>query len=171
MYKNPNIQEIKKDHSDQSLHDLLEFWDRLSAIKTVVFSVYSRAYKKSGWEGIGSGTINVSMSCPNILVFQEVGTWSGMSQKKSNYTNSLRWTFEKDLRRISLEHLRFGLQSPVFLCHWAMSTSKRMHCANPHFCKKDVYFGELLFETLFIKLVWKVKGPKKNEEIHYCYYS
>lgn len=160
---------LKKDDSTKSLNTLLEFWEKLSSVKRVSFSAYAKSKENSGWNRRGTGEVNVSRKNPNILLFNEKGFWKDKDDKDISFINSFRWTLDRISQMISLEHLRHGLENPVFLFHLAPSTMHSLSSINSHLCDGDSYFGQAHFDQHSLKLTWRVIGPKKNEEIEYSY--
>ncbi|HEX4840353.1 MAG TPA: DUF6314 family protein, partial [Rhabdochlamydiaceae bacterium] len=70
---------------------------------------------------------------------------------------------------ISLEHLRQGIDNPVFLFHLQPSGLHSLSSKDSHLCAGDTYLGQILWAQNCLRLKWRVIGPKKNEELHYYY--
>jgi hypothetical protein len=103
------------------------------------------------------------------LVFYEKGSWLGLSEQEFNFRNVFRWSLNRIDGMLTLEHLRFGVNNPVFLFHLIPAGPCYMESAHAHLCGQDTYFGQLEYKAGAIKLVWRILGPKKNEEITYIY--
>ncbi len=158
-----------RDSSTKNLSTLFEFWEKLSSVKKLSFLAHSKSKESSGWNGHGSGDVIVTKTSPNILVFQEKGFWKGKNNQEVSFTNTFRWTLDRVTGVISLEHLRHGIENPVFLFHLAPSAAHSLSSIDSHLCDGDSYFGQAHFDRYNLKLTWRVIGPKKNEEIEYSY--
>jgi hypothetical protein len=152
--------------SKSSLRALQEFWSRLSTVTEVSFHAQSR--QKQGWNGRGKGTVKVTRE-GNQIIFQDEGSGRGIDQKETNYRTAYRWTFDRIAGVIALEHVRRGLDHPVFLFHLAPTSKYTLASVDSHLCEADTYFGQVQFDPESLKLKWRVIGPNKNEEI-FCSY-
>lgn len=139
---------------------LLELWNRLKKVKSFKLDVMSREEKKKG-----TGEVFVEQG-EGEIIFHEKGTWS----EEIGFHNTYRWKIDHEAGVISLEHLRHGKERAVFLLHFAPSGTHAFSSVDSHLCEGDTYFGELLFNTHYVRLRWRVIGPKKNEELN-CYYA
>jgi hypothetical protein len=95
--------------------------------------------------------------------------WLSQRGDEVTFTNCLRWTLNRRLEVIILEHLRQGVELPVFLVRFRLSKPHTQSSIDPHLCKRDSYTAQLYFGINAIALNWQVTGPYKNEEINYCY--
>ncbi len=134
--------------------DVSLFWKKLSTISTLTLT--------SG-KDYGEGRVTVSALGENILIFSEKGKW----QNEIGFTNIFRWTYEGT--RISLEHLRHGIEHPVFLFHLVRDKKNSLISQDPFLCRDDCYSGKLVLDSEGATLSWKVKGPHKNEVIEMRY--
>jgi len=144
---------------------VLNFWDKLSKVKKINFSAHSK--NKEGWHGKGFGEVQV-LKEGNTLIFTEKGQWLG-KQGEVDFSNIFRWTLDREQGMISLEHLRYGVDNPVFLCHLAPKTLHALSSIDSHLCEEDHYFGQLFVDRYGLRLNWRILGPRKNEEIDYYY--
>ena len=103
-------------------------WTRLGSVRELTFSASSSA--STGWTGSGTGTVDVSRTDTDILVYTESGTWSPTGGKPLSFTNVYRWTLLSDSMR--LEHLRFGPDNPVYLFDLGIVDDARMESVAPH---------------------------------------
>lgn len=158
-----------QDNSTKNLSTLLEFWEKLSTVKKLSFSAHSKSKENSGWNGHGTGEVNVTKTGSKILLFHEKGFWKGKDNKEVSFMNIFRWTLDRMSGVISLEHLRHGIENPVFLFHLAPSTMHSLSSIDSHLFDGDSYVGQVHFDRYSLKLSWRIIGPKKNEEIEYCY--
>ncbi len=148
---------------------LLEFWSKLSAVRRLSFSAQSKSTSNSGWDGQGACDVRVSKAGLGRLTFHERGVWKGNNKQNMNFTNTFRWTLDRINGVVSLEHLRYGIDNPVFLFHLTPCALHALSSVNSHLCGEDAYFGRACFDRYSLKLNWRVIGPKKDEEIEYCY--
>jgi hypothetical protein len=145
-------------------------WEKLRDIKTMTFSAKSKSVSGiSGWNGIGKGNVEVKIEEGNTLIFHERGSWNSEENKRFDFSNVFRWTLKADDGAITLEHLRFGNQNPVFLFSLIPTDSHTLESLESHTCNQDSYFGQLRCDKHFIQFNWRIIGPKKNEEIDYLY--
>lgn len=148
---------------------LLAFWKKLSAITQLTFHAKSKSQEENGWNGSGKGEVIVIKEGDNILVFHEKGTWQSQQGGEVTFSNVFRWSLDRTLGVVSLEHLRRGPDHPVFLFHLAPSGKQRLSSVDSHLCGGDSYFGQIFFDPSTLRLSWRVIGSKKNEEIDYFY--
>ena len=160
---------FRQGSSRNGLNTLLEFWEKLTSVKRVSFQAHSKSKENSGWNGRGTGEVSVAKTGLNVLVFNEKGFWKGKDNQDVTFTNIFRWTLDRVSGVISLEHLRRGVDNPVFLFHLAPSREHALSSIDSHLCDGDSYFGSAHFDQYNLKLTWRVIGPKKNEEIEYSY--
>ncbi len=153
----------QKEHLDV-LHT---FWEMLSNVNKLSFNAKSK--EESGWNGRGKGEVLVTKEGSNVLLFHEKGSWHNKSQQEIDFSNTFRWTLDRQGGMISLEHLRMGASRPVFLFHLAPIGHSSLSSIDSHLCGGDVYFGQIFLDLRCLRLSWRVIGPKKNEEIDYFY--
>lgn len=148
---------------------LLSFWDRLKAVKQFTRLAHSRSRDESGWNGKGRGEVLVSKPAETILVFQERGSWQMKQGQDISFSNTFRWTLDRSAGMISLEHLRHGPDQPVFLFYLTPTSNNLLASVDSHLCEEDVYLATVPWDHHSIRLNWRIIGPKKNEEMEYCY--
>jgi hypothetical protein len=144
------------------------FWERLMKVNRLSFSAKTKSKEESGWNGRGTGEVT-TLREGNQLLFNEKGTWQNKGGTKVNFSNVFRWTIDRSAGVIALEHLRRGVDHPVFLFHLTPSSSHSLSSVDSHLCAGDTYFGQIHFDQYTLRLNWRVIGPKKNEEIDYYY--
>lgn len=149
---------------------LQTFWEKLRGIRHFSLNTKSKSKDEKGWSRKGRGDVEVIKESDNSLLFQEKGKWQGKQVGDVNFNNVFRWTLDRGAELVSLEHLRRGVNHPVFLLHLTPSSNCSLSPVDSHICGGDVYFGQIIFDHLCLRLNWRVIGPKKNEEID-CYYS
>lgn len=148
-----------------------KLWDKLRRIQTMCFSAKSKALGQniSGWNGIGKGSVDVKLEGENTLAFYERGSWTSEEGKEMDFSNVFRWTYQPSREAVTLEHLRFGAQNPVFLFSLIPVDENTLESIDAHVCKNDSYFGQIRCDKHFVQFNWRIIGPKKNEEIDYLY--
>ncbi len=154
----------ERDRSEQ----LLIFWERLSQVKQLSCTTKS----KQGEVLFKSGKADVTAisSHPHTLIFQERGFWFFDSVPHTAFSNSFRWTLDLKASLITLEHLRYGMNHPVFLFHFTSNEAGGLESVDPHLCGDDTYLGHIFFEPKGIFFNWRILGPQKNEELIYHYF-
>lgn len=154
---------------ENKLSTLLAFWEKLASVSRLTFNANSKSSQDLGWNGRGSGEVEIVKNGFSSLIFNEKGLWTGKTSKDMNFSNIFRWTLDRSAGLIALEHLRRGPDHPVFLFHLAPSSHYSLSSVNSHLCGGDTYFGKVHFDQYGLRLNWRVIGPKKNEEIDYFY--
>jgi len=148
---------------------LLAFWEKLLSVRQLTFHAKTNSKDEGGWNGKGQGEVIPSRSSHTVLIFNEKGTWQGKQGVDVSFSNVFRWTLDRDAEMISLEHLRYGSEHPVFLFHLTPSGKHSLSSIDSHLCEGDTYFGQIHFDQYSLRLNWRVIGPKKNEELDYYY--
>lgn len=165
------VEEIVNENSQnlQSAEILMNFWKKLGQVKNLAFHAKTKSKDYSGWNGKGKGEVSINQTHSNVLIFNERGVWQNDQGSELRFSNSFRCTLDTYAGIISLEHLRRGLEHPVFLFHLAPVNKQLLSSVDSHLCQGDVYFGTIQFNTQTLRLNWRVIGPKKNETIDYFY--
>ena len=145
-------------------HILLLFWEKLKTVNRMALCAVSHSTTPTGWNGRGQGSILVIEPDENTLIFQERGSW----ENGIEFSNTFRWTLDREEEKISLEHLR--LEQPLFLFHLTPTGENQLTSIAPHLCKEDRYFAQALLDSDRIRLTWRVVGPKKDEHLEYDYF-
>ena len=144
---------------------LFGLWDRLKTVAQMTLHAKSRSKEITGWNGKGKGDVLVTKESETVLIFHERGSWD----QNMSFSNTFRWTLDRGAGMISLEHLRLGPSSPVFLFHLAPTGTNLLASVDSHLCEEDAYLAQVLWDRHAIRLSWRVIGPKKNEEMEYYY--
>jgi hypothetical protein len=103
-------------------------WSRIAAVRALTFKASSGG--STGWTGSGVGTVDVSRTASDVLVYSESGTWTASGGKQLSFTNVYRWTLLSET--IRLEHLRLGTENPVHLFDLAVIGDSRLASVDPH---------------------------------------
>jgi hypothetical protein len=159
---------VKEFNDSEKIMTLHAFWSKLSDVTQLNFNAKSQSNDASGWNGMGNGKVKTTKD-GNTLVFTEKGSWKNKQNEEIGFSNVFRWTFHQNEGVISLEHLRRGSSNPVELLKLAPSGKQILSSVDSHLCGGDLYFGQLHFDNISLRLNWRVIGPKKNEEIDYIY--
>lgn len=167
--------QIKKDYSLAEEYDLKQlikkreilkaFWKKLERIGQLTVHAKSKA-NAGGWNGKGHAQVTLTKEKETVLIFQEKGTWEN---NLTQFSNAFRWILDMTSGSVSLEHLRHGIQNPVFLFHLTPIDKYTLKSINSHCCGEDNYLGQLYFDDLTIRFNWRVIGPKKNEVLDFYY--
>jgi hypothetical protein len=78
-----------------------------------------------------------------------------------------RWTFSHVA--IDLEHLRFGVERPVFLVRLTERADGMWRAEEAHACGRDRYDAELWLDGERLVLTWRIAGPRKGYAITTVY--
>lgn len=148
---------------------LMAFWERLSFVNELTFHAKSQLKETGHWHGKGKGFVTVTREGETTLIFNEKGSWHGEKNHEMDFSNVFRWTLDRPNGMISLEHLRYGPNNPIFLFHLAPTNPRTLTSVDSHLCEGDTYFGQILCDTHSLRLNWRVIGPKKNDELDYYY--
>lgn len=148
---------------------LLAFWEKLGQVTQLTFHAKTKSKQESGWNRHGKGEVEVMREGYSVIVFNEKGSWKSERETEVGFSNIFRWTLDRDAGVISLEHLRHGVDQPVFLFHLAPSGKHSLLSVDSHLCGGDTYFGQIYFDRHSFRLNWRVIGTKKNEELDYYY--
>jgi hypothetical protein len=148
-------------HQKRIARCLDAFWKRLSRVNRVSMQT------QSGERGFGE--VSVAQEKEHSLLFTEHGSWVHPSSSQIQFNNCLRWTIDWTAGLIALEHLRYGLDRPVFLFHLAPVGPHSLQSMDSHLCAEDCYFGRLEFTEHHIRFLWRTLGPRKNEIFQYIY--
>ncbi|APW38048.1 hypothetical protein RD110_13300 [Rhodoferax koreense] len=145
-------------------HRLLEL---LRQVRSLDFT--ARSESDTGWNGRGSGNVEIESPLPDIVLFHESGQWQAEGQPgRVAFRNVYRWSVV-DALTVRLEHLRLGRDQPVFLLDLAAGSDGIWQAAVPHLCVDDRYALRLTAEPAGLRAVWTIHGPKKQETLDYAY--
>lgn len=145
------------------------FWEKLKQVKRFTRAAQSQIQEEKGWNRQGCGEVLLSQPDENVIVFYEKGYWLSEKDNKIAFSNTFRWTLDQNRSLISLEHLRFGSDRPVFLFQLIPSGDHCLSSACPHSCGEDIYLAIASWSADAVHVRWQITGPKKNEQIE-CFY-
>jgi len=140
---------------------------QLSLIRNYEF--YATSNKNDGWKGIGQGTVRIEIDQLGNFIFFEDGFFENSRGKFTSH-NIYRWSFKYLNNSISLEHLRFGVENPVFLFDMVCEQDSLWSSKCPHLCDRDEYHAKMLVENSCIKLEWDIINNKDYNRIEYKYF-
>ena len=153
----------------ESINSGIEIWKRLKQVSSLSFTAQS-ANRKTGWIGTGKGKVKVEIVSGEVIIFSETGTWTTTSGAEMEFSNRYRWSLSTCQDFLKLEHLRYGVESPIKLLELYCDADLRWKTSTPHTCNKDTYTLEINYSSSCISLDWHVIGPVKNERIRYRYH-
>ena len=155
----------------ERIETLQSFWEQLKGISHLIFDAKTRSQEEGGWNGRGRGTVCVKEEDSQTLIFHEKGSWqSKQGTAEVGFSNAFRWRLDRREALLSLEHLRMGVDHPVFLFHLIPSGKQLLSSVHPHLCAGDSYFGHIRLQKDGFLFHWRAIGPNKNEEISYHYF-
>jgi hypothetical protein len=128
----------------------------------------SRSESETGWSGLGVGVVGVEAPTVDVLIFTESGIWQPEHGRETRFSNVYRWSMI-DPQRVRLEHLRFGVERPVYLFDLGPASNDIWLPASPHLCREDCYSAKLRLHDTGVDMSWSINGPKKQECIDYEY--
>ncbi|MFD2598617.1 DUF6314 family protein [Sphingobacterium corticis] len=141
---------------------------QLSLVKT--YDLRATSTKEGATAVSGSGFVTVEIDDYNNLIFLENGhSENGHGKFKSR--NVYQWHFDSVKNSISLAHLRFGAENPVYLFDMSYRGDNLWSSNDPHLCDLDEYNGELRFEKSYIQLDWTIHKKHHIEERISCIYK
>lgn len=141
--------------------DSIQIWDRLRSITQIKFRAQSGL--RNGWNGEGAGSVTVENPQKDVLIFFERGEWKSTDGHSFSFKNAYRW--KRTASSLKLEHLRLGINNPVFLVELHPVSVNKWQSWKPHVCGEDLYSGTLNVHRDKINLEWIVQGPRKNEKL------
>lgn len=148
--------------------ELKQFFKRLSKVEAL--SIHSETKKGSSIEvKKGHAFVLISSQSSDELIFHEKGSWDLGLMPSLEFTNTFRWTLDTKSGLITLEHLRYGIQKPVFLFHLTSHQSQTLQSIDPHLCNEDTYLAHAHWDKEAIHLNIRIIGPSKNDSLHYLY--
>jgi hypothetical protein len=108
---------------------MVELWNCLGRVRCLRFVAQSAL--ATGWQGVGTGSVVVDAATDAILIFTESGSWQPTCGRSLRFSNVFRWSrINTDL--IRLEHLRFGVDHPVYLFDLAPGAGDEWTSVRPH---------------------------------------
>jgi hypothetical protein len=148
---------------------LQQLQHKLSAISRFQFQNH-HSEVLTGWEGVGEGVVKTEWQNANSLLYYEEGLFTGLRNKTMKCSNVYRWQFNNEKQTVSLEHLRFGINHPVYLFDFIFQSEFQLISACPHLCSKDLYSATMLMEEKSLSLEWLIQKPASISTIKYQYY-
>lgn len=100
-------------------------------------------------------------------MFREAGSWTQNGGRILRFSNVYRWSLDEN--SIALEHLRFGLNKPVWLFQLAPDENGLWREDVAHPCRDDCYSATMRVVGDELLLEWQVSGAKRDETIAYVY--
>ncbi len=141
------------------------FFKKLSHISTLKGTAES-IYNGKKIQNNSQASVNIKLVDTNTLIYTEEGFWTNPAV---NFKNTLRWTIDKQNKKISLEHLRRGNDKAVLLFYFVLNGSNKLTALAPHLCAPDTYTAEIKWSNAYIDYQCRVSGPKKDQLLTYHY--
>ncbi len=145
---------------------LLAFWKQLVQVQSLSFSAKTLSEVKQG-----EASVKVDIESPSVILFQEKGNWLINQRPDTTFSNIFRWTLDLGAALITLEHLRYGPNKPVFLLNFTPTKRGVLESVDAHLCLQDIYLGNLVWNKSYIDLYWRIIGPNKNMHLTSRYSS
>lgn len=161
------LSEREKD-SHLKREQLIEFWTLLKEVKHLKFQAQDLD-QSPPQKRLGLAEVEKKLGNSNQIIFEEKGFWYEKELPSSGFSNAFRWTLDFKNIRISIEHLRYGPQKPVFLFYLTPDGDKNLGSHACHECNQDLYLAKCSFKRKQIHLKWRIIGPKKNQFLSYQY--
>lgn len=144
---------------------IAQLWQRLAKVTEFSFTASNGPGSATDWRGHGRGSVEVERGEGGLL-FRERAAFTSSDGRKVEMQNAYRWTLLPESLR--LEQLRRG--EPVLLFELEPVTEHGFRSARPHLCREDSYSAELLLRKGELEMIWQIRGPRKNERLHYHYW-
>ncbi len=151
-----------KQSSESPQSTLSKIWTRLQSIKTVQYLAQDRQ---------GIGRVTRTMEGPYSLIFEEEGDLKDNNGFSFNFKNTFLWTVNPNRAILTLEHLRYGKEHPIFLFNLIPTGNHFLESIDAHMHGEELYYGYLENKRPSLKLCCRTLSPNKNEEINYLYSS
>lgn len=148
---------------------LAEVWKKLEATSQVLYVAHDRLSHKESTTGQGNGVVTLTQGGPYQMTFEEEGSWRLDTGLSFNYRNFFRWSVDSLRGILSVEHLRFGKDHPVFLFHLVPISDRLLESVATQTNGDETYFGYLENKAHGLKLCCRTISPQKNESITYYY--
>ncbi len=140
--------------------------ERLFQVRVLRFAATSAL--QTAWNGEGTGSVQTELTDSDVLIFRENGEWAPETGRPLRFHNVYRWS-KTGRDSVCLEHLRFGPDKPVKLFELVAESPELWTSPAPHHCGDDLYSAVLKVGEDKIDLQWTIRGPRKDERIHYIY--
>jgi len=144
-----------------------QLWLRLQTVAEFACTSIPGPASKTGWLGRGRGTVELIKRGDSELHFLERGTFQVEGSDPVEMYNTFIW--HRRSTGLRLSHGRHG--EPVFLFDLEAAGAGTWKSAEAHTCVDDLYFGALTETAMGFDLEWTITGPKKDEHLHYRYFS
>jgi hypothetical protein len=152
-----------------SIFTMFDLWNSLQRITHYEYESTPGSKSVMGWEGHGSGSVTIDPD-GSLLYFKETGrftlTGNGYQMRTQN---EFIWEQLSDTR-IKLRHSRLGRDNQVELFDLVYNRpADQWLSESAHVCGEDLYSGKAESIADQIHFLWTISGPRKQENLHYCY--
>jgi len=144
-------------------------WSALGEVRQIELRCAYKGRDNFRRECTAAGDVTASKIKDSRITFTESGEWTAVNHKTVSFFNVYRWSLIEEGGIIRLEHLRFGIDNPVFLVDFAPVGNSILHSMTPHLCGADRYSATLSSNGGAVHLSWIVQGPTKSDEINCVY--
>ncbi len=158
----------KLEKQDFRSNELQRFFTRLSKVRSLKIEAFFYENEK---EEQKKGQAHVEVICQgrHKLVFHEKGQWLLPQFSELIFKNAFKWTFNPLAQLISIEHLRYGEDQPVFLFDLTSDKSGHLESINTFSQLNELHFASIHWTKKQIHFQWRIIGNKKNDLLHYYY--
>ena len=147
---------------------LHELWTRLRAVTFFRYQARPGEASQTGWTGEARGTVELAPGAGDaVLDFVERGTFTFGTAAAKTITIHNRYRWELGPGQVRVSHLRFS--RPVWLVDLVAAGPGRFRSTRPHRCGDDRYSLALALHEERIDAHWTIRGPRKDEHLHYAY--
>lgn len=163
--ENPFAQKVPLNFK-QSQDTLLRCWSRLKAVRMLLINARVEASESNRR---GKGDVKVIEESASVLLFQESGIWQLENGQEIHFSNTQRWALDLASGTIALEHLRQGMDHPVFLVHLKPKSDDLLASVDSHLSGVNTYLAQVQIGPQFLQLSWRIVGLKRNDRIESFY--
>lgn len=140
---------------------------QLARARTLRLQAHWRNADGSRGGGTGHGIVRVHRDDSGAVILSEEGRWRPVPGSTVVFRAGYRWKARND--RLSVEHVRYGIQRPVFLLDLVASTPHAWSSLSPHVCGEDQYDAGLSFRSGAVVVSWRASGPRKHYSLTFAY--
>lgn len=144
---------------------LARLWERLAKVREFSFTASNGPGSRTDWHGHGRGKVAVALEGGQLL-FAETARFTAHEGAALELQNCYRWTLLEE--RLRLEQLR--RRQPVGLLELQSVTANGFRQIEEHRSAGNRCSAELLLHKSEIELIWQIRGPRRNECLHYHYW-
>ncbi len=149
---------------------MFDLWKQLQTITHYRFSSTSGKRSNMNWQGVGHGQVTTAQDGSDCLIFDESGEFCSTINTNTITTHNVFIWQKVTVECIRLSHARFGREHQVKLFDLVPNQKLNQWDSHlPHHCGDDIYSGNVLKTDSGLKFIWKITGPRKDEQLYYDY--